>query len=181
MTRPVTRPGDCVIETERLWLCRIDPERDFEMFAETLADADTVRFIGGKTMSRPEAWRAMAMLMGHWQIRGYGFFSCVEKATGEHVGRVGPWNPEGWPAPEVGWTLHPAHQGRGLATEAGRASIDYVFGELGWRKVIHVIEHGNEASAHVARKLGSDIVGEIRGVPGLFDNLCHLYGQDAPA
>ena len=174
----MTRPEDCILETERLWLCRIEPERDFERFAETLADAENVRYIGGKVMSRPEAWRAMAMLMGHWQIRGYGFFSVVRKSHGDHIGRVGPWNPEGWPEPEVGWTLHPAFHGQGYAAEAGRASIDYAFDGLGWDKVIHVIQHGNEASASLARKMGSTHIGEIAGIPGVTEEACWIYGQE---
>ena len=176
--RPFERPRDCILETERLWLCRVNPERDFEMFAETLADEDNVRFIGGVVQSRPVAWRSMAMLMGHWQIRGYGFMSCLRKTDGLHIGRVGPWFPEGWPAPEVGWTLHPAHHGRGYATEAGRACIDYAFGELGWNSVIHVIQHGNVASERVAEKLGSRHLRDIQGVPAITEEACAIYGQD---
>ena len=176
----MSRPADCILETERLWLCRIDPARDFERFAETLADADNVRFIGNKVMDRNQAWRAMAMLEGHWQFRGYGFFSCIRKSHGDHIGRIGPWNPEGWPSPEVGWTLHPAFHGQGYAEEAGRASIDYVFGELGWPKVIHVIQHGNTPSARLAEKLGSTHVGELDGIPGVATEPCWIYGQDAP-
>ena len=175
-----TRPTDCVIETERLWMCRVDPERDFTMFAQTLADAGNVRYIGGKVQSTPEAWRSMAMLMGHWQIRGYGFMSCIRKEDGLHIGRVGPWNPEGWPAPEVGWTLHPAWHGKGYATEAGRAAIDYAFRELGWERVIHVIQHGNVPSERLAEKLGSRKTGEINGITGVTEEACWIYGQDAP-
>ena len=177
----ITRPSDAVLETERLWLCRVNPERDFERFAETLADAENVRYIGGKVMSPPQAWRAMAMLMGHWEIRGYGFFSCIEKSSGEHIGRVGPWNPQGWPEPEVGWTLHPEFHGKGYASEAGRASIDYVFRELGWPKVIHVIEHGNTNSVAVAERLGSRHLYDVDGLPGVTDAACWIYGQDRPA
>ena len=88
-----------MIETERLILREIDPERDFEAWARSMADENTVRYLGTRPMSRAEAWRSMAHVIGHWKIRGYGFFSLESKATGEWVGRVGPWNPEGWPAP----------------------------------------------------------------------------------
>ena len=111
-----------IIETERLILREMDPERDFESFARAMADEDTVRYIGGETMDRAQAWRTMAMLMGHWQIRGYGFFSLEDKRSGEWVGRVGPWNPEGWPAPEVGWMISPDHLRKGYAYEALPAS-----------------------------------------------------------
>ena len=175
--RVTQRPADCVLETERLWLCRIDAERDFDRFAETYADKDTVRYIGGKVLDRAQAWRMMATVVGHWQLRGYGFFSCIRKDGGDHIGRIGPWYPEGWPAPEVGWTLHPDFQGRGYAREAGRASIDHVFRDLGWERVVHVIQHGNTASAGLATRLGSRHIGELDGIPGVSDEPCWLFGQ----
>ena len=90
-----------ILETDRLILRKIDPERDFDAWAESMADEGTVRYLGTKPMSRAESWRNMAQVIGHWAIRGYGFFSLESKETGEWVGRVGPWNPEGWPAPEA--------------------------------------------------------------------------------
>ena len=38
------------IETDRLILRAIDPDRDFDPWAEAMADEETVRYIGGKTM-----------------------------------------------------------------------------------------------------------------------------------
>ena len=105
------------LETERLILRAIDPERDLDAWAAAMADEETVRYIGGKTMNRAESWRNMAMGMGHWDIRGYGFFSVEEKATGRWVGRGGPWFPEGWPEPEIGWLLMDGYERRGYATE----------------------------------------------------------------
>ena len=74
---------------------------------------ETVRYTVGKVMNRAEAWRSMASVIGHWHIRGYGFFSVENKETGEWVGRVGPWYPLGWPAPEIGWTILRRHWGNG--------------------------------------------------------------------
>ena len=166
-----------MIETERLILREIDPERDFEAWARSMADENTVRYLGTRPMSRAEAWRSMAHVIGHWKIRGYGFFSLESKATGEWVGRVGPWNPEGWPAPEVGWTISPDHLRKGYATEAARASIDYAYETLGWDSVIHVILPGNAASIGVAEKVGSTLQGTHSGVPGVTDEEVLIYGQ----
>lgn len=166
-----------MIETERLILRRIDAERDFEGYARAMADEDTVRYLGTQPMSRPEAWRAMAAAIGHWEIRGYGFFSLELKATGEWVGRVGPWYPEGWPAPEIGWTISPDHLNKGYATEAARASVDYVFNVLGWTEVIHVILPGNKASIRVAEKIGSRLLRTQKGIPVVTEEEVLIYGQ----
>lgn len=168
------------IETERLVLRAIDPARDFEPWSKAMADAETVRFIGGQVLDRALAWRNMAMVVGHWSIRGYGFFSVEHRETGEWLGRVGPWYPEGWPAPEIGWTITREHWGRGYATEAARASLDYAFGTLGWRRAIHVILKGNERSAAVAGRLGSVLVETRQGLPGVTDQEIEIYAQEAP-
>lgn len=168
-----------ILKTERLILRPVDPERDFAGWARAMADPATVRYLTGKPMSEADAWRNMAMVVGHWQIRGYGFFSLEDRASGEWVGRVGPWNPHGWPQPEVGWTISPDHLRKGYAAEAGRASIEYAFDVLGWKSVVHVILEGNEASIGVAEKLGSKLIGRQDSLPGVTDTPVLIYGQDA--
>jgi RimJ/RimL family protein N-acetyltransferase len=169
------------LETERLILRPVDAERDLEPWTRAHSDEETVRYLGGEIMSSAKAWRMMAAVIGHWQIRGYGFFSVESKDTGAWVGHVGPWYPEGWPGREIGWTIAREHWGKGLATEAARACLDHVFDTLGWERVIHVILPGNEASIAVARKLGSDFLYKQEGLPGVTDKTVHIYGQDAPA
>jgi RimJ/RimL family protein N-acetyltransferase len=167
------------ILTERLIMRQIDPDRDFEPWAMAMANESTVRYLGTKPMNRAEAWRSMALAVGHWAIHGYGFFSLEHRDTGAWIGRVGPWYPMGWPAPEIGWTISPDHLGQGYATEAARASLQYVFGTLNWPQVIHVIMEGNEASIAVAKKIGSTLVTEQQGLPGVTDQKVFIYGQSA--
>lgn len=165
------------IETERLILREIDPERDFESWARTMADERTVRFMDGKVQDRALAWRNMATVIGHWKIRGYGSFSVESKETGEWLGRVGPWYPEGWPEPEIGWTISPDHWGKGYATEAARASLAYAFDTLAWKCAVHVILTGNQRSIAVAKKLGSTFIRLQQGLPGVTDQEVVIYGQ----
>ncbi|HLT92582.1 MAG TPA: GNAT family N-acetyltransferase [Woeseiaceae bacterium] len=169
-----------MIETEHLLLRRVDPERDFEPWARAMADERVVRGLGTAPMGRALAWRHMASIVGHWAIRGYGFFSVEEKASGAWVGRVGPWFPEGWPAPEIGWTLAPEHWGKGYATEAARAALDYAFRTLGWSSVVHVMLPDNARSIAVAERLGSTFLRTQRGLEGVTDREVVIYGQDAP-
>ena len=168
-----------ILETERLILRPVDPERDFEPWAQAMADQQTVRYLNGKVLSRAEAWRNMAMVVGHWSIRGYGFFSLELKETREWVGRVGPWYPEGWPGREVGWMISPRHLRRGYGREAARAALAYAFDTLGWERVIHTILPGNEASISLALSLGSNLLDEVQGLRGVTDQAVLIYGQDA--
>lgn len=90
------------LETDRLIL-RPFCEADLDAYSEMCADSDVMRYIGvGQPLSRSEAWRNMAMILGHWQLRGYGLWAVEEKAGGAMIGRIGCWYPEGWPDCEIG-------------------------------------------------------------------------------
>ena len=142
------------LETDRLVLRPFLAE-DFEPFAAMCADREVMRYINdGRALTRGEAWRALSMFAGHWELRGYGQWAVVEKATGAFIGRAGLWNPEGWPGLEVGWFFDRARWGRGFATEAGLASLDWAFRVLGAERVISVIHPKNVASIRVAERLG---------------------------
>jgi RimJ/RimL family protein N-acetyltransferase len=164
------------LETERLIL-RTYRLSDFEDHFKLCADPDLMRYlIGGQPMSRLEAWRHMAFLVGHWELLGYGYFAAEEKASGRFVGRIGFTNPEGWPGFEVGWTIAREFQGRGFATEGGRFLLDYAFNEMGRDHVISVIHRDNKPSIRVAERLGENLERsmEVAGMPAL------IYGIDKP-
>lgn len=114
-----------------------------------------MRFIGeGRPLTRAEAWRSMAVLLGHWQLRGYGMWAVEEKLTGDFLGRIGLHNPEGWPVLEVGWLLDRAHWGKGLAPEGGAAAIQFAFEQLRLDHISSLIDPRNAPSIRVANKLG---------------------------
>jgi len=162
------------LHTERLTL-RMFREDDFEAFAAICADAEVMRFLGeGKPMTRPEAWRHMAFLVGHWHLRGYGHWAVEEKATGRLVGRIGFLNPEGWPAFEIGWTLARESWGRGYATEGARRALEYAFTELERDHVISLIAPENQASIKVAERLGERLESETE----LLGKHVLIYGID---
>jgi len=143
------------LETERLKL-RMWREEDFDVYAEFNADTEMAHFIGG-ACDRVTAWRRMACEVGHWALRGYGFWALEEKSSGKIMGSCGLWNPEGWPEMEVGYWLVRDGQGKGYATEAARRSMEFAFGELGVTTLISCIHPDNEASKAVARRLGAEL------------------------
>jgi RimJ/RimL family protein N-acetyltransferase len=157
--------GVITLETPRLRL-RPLADADLDGYAAMCSDPEVMRFLGGETLSREDAWRQMAMLAGHWQLRGYGMWALEEKATGRFAGRVGPHFPEGWPGREVGWALARPFWGRGYAFEAARASIDFAFARLGWERVISLIHSDNARSIRLAERLGERFAGTVtvRGV-----------------
>jgi len=166
-----------VMETERLILRHIDIEKDIDAWTEMMSDEETVRFIGGQVMDRAASWRQMSLMIGHQAVLGYGFYSVIEKASGKFVGRIGHWGPEGWPEPEIGWAVHPAHTRKGIAKEAGAACLDYAFNTLGWDRAIHVIATENIASIKTAEAIGSEKMYHIDNLPPFGEVDCWAYGQ----
>jgi len=157
------------LESDRLTL-RMLRESDIDAYAEMCGDPEVMRYIGdGQPLARPMAWRNLAMMVGHWALRGYGPWAAEERASGVLVGRIGFWNPDGWPGFELGWTLRRAYWGRGYATEGARAALRFAFTQLGQPHVISLIHPENAASIRVAERLGERPTGptEVMGKSAL--------------
>jgi RimJ/RimL family protein N-acetyltransferase len=163
------------IETERL-LLRPPQAEDFDAWAANLANVESARFIGG-LQSRAVAWRGFLTMVGAWAVQGFGMFSVIEKSSGQWIGRMGPWFPEGWPGREVGWGLARHSWGKGYAIEGAAACMDFAFDQLGWDEVIHSIDPANESSKALAKKLGSALRGPGR-LPEPFEHVpIEIWGQ----
>jgi RimJ/RimL family protein N-acetyltransferase len=160
------------LQTERLIL-RMFSEEDFAQHAAICADPEVTRFLGeGRPLTRGEAWRHMAMMLGHWQLRGFGPWAVEERATGSFIGRIGFFNPEGWPGFELGWVLARDCWGKGYAGEGARRALDYAFKEMGRDHVISLIHPENLASMKVAERLGEKLEGETE----VFGHAVLIYG-----
>jgi len=161
------------LQTERLTM-RAPSADDFPALVEFYQD-DRSKFVGGP-MRPDQTWRALAAEIGHWTLRGYGRWSVDETSSGRFCGMVGAWNPEGWPEPELGWDLMAGFEGKGYATEAARAALDYVYHTLGWKTAISLVADGNDGSAAVAKRLGakweSHFVHEMHGPMNVYRHKC---------
>jgi RimJ/RimL family protein N-acetyltransferase len=150
------------IETERLRLRPFAPDDIAAHFA-MMSDAEVAQYLtpDGKPPAKAAHWRSGATMIGHWAIRGFGFFSVVERRTGDWVGAVGPWEPEGWPSTECGWGIDRAHWGKGYAGEAAIAAIRWIFAQKpGLDRIISLIAPANAKSQAVAAKIGETRTGE---------------------
>lgn len=110
-------------------------------------------------------------------IQGFSMFSVIEKASGQWIGRLGPWYPDGWPGTEVGWGLTRSAWGKGYAQEGSIAAIDWAFDQLCWSEVIHSIHPDNHASQALAKRLGSTLRGPGT-LPAPFEDApIEIWGQ----
>lgn len=162
------------LTTERLVL-RPFAEADVEPLHALMQDPDVMRYVGDRRVpTRPETWRAVAGWIGHWSLRGHGLWAVEEAASGEVVGRAGLINPIDWPGPEVGYLLGRRWWGRGYATEAARAAMDWGFTTIGFDRLLSLIDPANAPSIAVAERLGETLSGEV----DLWGHRVLVYGID---
>lgn len=141
------------LETENLIL-RAPEEGDFDAYCAFATDP--VRSAGfGTEENRPRAWRWFACNLGHWVLRGYGYFTIEERASGKPCGLCGIWAPEGWPEPEIGWVVYEGYEGKGIAFEAALRVREWAYTDLGLPTLTSNIVPGNDRSVALAKRLGA--------------------------
>jgi len=147
-----------IVETERLLLRPLEPG-DLDALAPIWGDAVVMRHIGsGAPRDREGAQELLTRLVAHWDEHGFGLWAVIPRGESAPVGSAGlmvpSFLPSVLPAVEVGWLLARPWWGRGLATEAGAAAMDWGFGDLGLDRLISIIYHDNTSSLRVAERLG---------------------------
>jgi RimJ/RimL family protein N-acetyltransferase len=147
------------LNTERLSL-RVPTVADFEDSAAMWGDPAVIRYIGGRPFTREESWLRLLRHVGHWQLLGFGFWVVRQRTGGGFVGEVGlgDFRREMTTAfrgdPEIGWVLARDACGKGYATEAAQAAIEWMRLRHRSERTVCMIEPDNVASLRVAAKCG---------------------------
>ena len=154
MGRPVP-----IIETERLIL-REFRRADLDAHAATLGDIEVMRHIGGEPISREDSWRRLMMSAGMWMLIGMGPWVVERREDGRYLGHLGFFEferdlqPSILGEPEMGWIFDRAVQGRGYATEAGIAALQWADEVLKPDSIPAIIDLENAPSMRLAERLG---------------------------
>jgi RimJ/RimL family protein N-acetyltransferase len=145
------------IETDRL-LLRPLVEDDFDTLFAYQSRDDVTRYLYWEARTKDEVRAALETKMAHIAIANEGDFialAAIRKDTGEMVGDFTlEFLSEVHRQGEMGFIVHPDHQGRGYATEGGRVMLRIAFEDLGLHRVIGRAEARNTGSARVLQKLG---------------------------
>jgi RimJ/RimL family protein N-acetyltransferase len=144
------------LRTSRL-LLRPWRDADVAAFAELSTDPAVMEFL--RPLTEPgaaEAWAAR--VRDHWRRHAFGQWVVEIPGEASFIGVVGlstvSYEAHFTPAVEVAWRLAPAYWGRGYATAAARAALDYGFNTLGLAEIVAVTVPPNIRSRRVMERLG---------------------------
>jgi RimJ/RimL family protein N-acetyltransferase len=127
---------------------------------------EVTRWIGGAPSTAQESWFRLLRYLGHWQALGFGYFAVLDRADGAFLGEVGladfrrDITPSLDGMAEAGWVLAPAAWGRGIATEALSALLDWYAATPSPRPVACIIAPENQPSLRLAHRLGFRVAAE---------------------
>jgi RimJ/RimL family protein N-acetyltransferase len=161
-----------ILTTERLTL-REPREADFATML-TFNDSPRSGFVGGGG-DRQKVWRGLLSNIGHWALRGYGFYS-VDTRVGDFIGRVGVIYHDGWDEPELAWHLYDGFEGKGYAMEAALAARADYYARITSQPPISYIDVTNSRSEALALRLGATLEKTLNDDKG-HD---HVYRHPAP-
>jgi RimJ/RimL family protein N-acetyltransferase len=157
------------LETKRLILRMFRDDKDWQELHKYYSDEDCTKYTTGRLLTESESWRAVASMIGHWHLRGYGPYAIEAKSSGKILGLVGLWYPNDWPEPEIKWGLIRQYWGQGFASEAARSVQKMASKYIPEISPISLIHSKNDMSINlaIAMKAEFEKVVEFRG-----DNWC---------
>lgn len=133
---------------------------DFEDIAALWADPEVVRKISGVPSTREQSWARLLRNVGHWSLLGFGYWVIETAENRRFVGEAGlgcferDLKPSVQGIPEAGWVISPTEGGKGLATEAMEAVLQWSDGVRGFPTTFAIFDPSHGASLRVAEKLG---------------------------
>lgn len=148
--------GDPVIRTERLTLSRLGPDDAQALYAYR-RDPEVCRYQSFEPGALADAEEFVAKLQGYgFDVPGTWFqFGIRRREDGELIGDIGARFPDDDPhQAEIGFTLSPAAQGRGLATEAVAGLLGHLLAECGKHRVFASVDPRNEPSVRLLERVG---------------------------
>jgi [ribosomal protein S5]-alanine N-acetyltransferase len=150
-----------VLETKRLIL-REMTLRDVDDLLEVFSDPEAMQFYP-QPFDRQMTQTWIERNIQRYAQHGFGLWAIILKENGKLIGDCGLVVQEvgGVEEIEVGYHVHRDLWGKGLATEAAQACRDYGFSQLGFDKLISLINPANIASRRVAEKNGMRLLKEV--------------------
>jgi RimJ/RimL family protein N-acetyltransferase len=160
MTRSLLLPYELTepVHTERL-LIRTMGTQDVDDIHGYQSREDVCRYLPYAPRTRDEVARKVTQYSAAIAVAGEGDYwqLAIERLAdpGRVIGDVYfSLKSTSDAAAEIGWTLHPSHEGQGYMTEAAGAILEIAFSGIGLHRVVARLDPRNDASAALCRRLG---------------------------
>ncbi|WLR42316.1 GNAT family N-acetyltransferase [Bacillus carboniphilus] len=152
--------GNEIINTERIYMRKFVQE-DINMFSKIVQKDEVGKWLGlGKGMSYEESTSYINRIIEHWEVHNIGVWALISKSTNEMLGHCGLRYIDDSQEIELIYLLDPKYWGKGIATEAGNAAVQYAFHSLKVKKVFARVRTNNSHSKNVLHKLGFTFIGD---------------------
>lgn len=168
------------LETKRLKLRPI-AEADAQDFFELDSNPEVHKFLGNNPVSSIEQSKAMiTAILEQYKTFGLGRLAIVLKDTNEFIGWAGVKFEQNlrkeFDYYDIGYRLKQQFWGKGYATEAALASLDYGFNQLQLKEICAAADLDHIASNAILKKIGMQPSGtfEYEG------SLCNWYTHKNP-
>jgi len=151
-----------ILKTNRL-VMTIPTLTDFEEMFLLWSDPLVVANVTGQPLNREEVWARLHRIVGHWSLLGYGHWIIRERETGAFAGEVGFFDfkrglGEAFDSLyEIGWMLAVTAQGKGYATEAVTAALDWLEERFEHGGTFCLVDPSNRASLNLAKKFSYEV------------------------
>jgi len=159
------------ITTSRLIL-RAFTEEDTDPLHHILGEEDVLRYFPNpNSPSREKVEKLIYARLQHWEDHRYGWWAIEPRSKKQLIGWSGLLFLPETEEVEVGYLLDKSFWGKGLATEAAQACLQYGFKNFDMESIVAIVHPENVASQRVTEKLGMSFVGEAH----YFGMDCHRY------
>ncbi len=151
-----------VLETERLFLRQLTPDDD-AFILELLNEPGFLENIGDRQVRNLEGARRYVAdgPAASYVQHGFGLWWVGLKDTAEPVGICGLIKRDALDHPDIGYAFLARFSGRGFASEAGAAVLDYGRRALGLARIVAITKPDNDGSIRVLEKIGLKFDGMV--------------------
>ena len=176
---------DYIISTERLGLRRWQ-QSDLDPFAKMNSDEAVMKYFPA-ILNRNESIAMIQRIGDHFEKHRFGLYVVEEKKSGSFIGFTGFSIPSFeiffTPCIEIGWRYQKEYWGKGFATEAAQACLQYGFNTLGFQQIFSFTAVLNLPSENLMRRIGMIKAGEFDHPKiDITNSICRhvLYRIDKP-
>lgn len=170
----LTHKGTQTIETPRLLLRKAQMTDAQDMFGNWASDPEVTKYVAWPTYKTLNSvFSTIKVWLEEYPKADYYVWLIILKEIDQNIGAISvvDWN-DSIKKAEIGYCLGSSWWYKGMATEALKAVIDFLFDEVGMNRIEAVYDPNNPHSGSVMRKCGMQYEGTARAAGRNNQGIC---------